>query len=303
MTLLLAGGAGPPIRRAVLARLLAPDTATVPAEFSAAGAALADVAPQAAAPFASQSATTRLVSRNWSGASITPRQARRFTEIYGAWRVPRPVAPDGAPDGDYRSVAFIGLDGQRRYRDATLPQIGTAHTVRVAGPHATLVTEAWWQWWTPDATPRPQVFRRLPVRPGDLILCGLVVLDPTRVRFLICNATAGLAVEPFERTVPAPCGAAAPTVSGATAEWVLERPSIFPTPRLFGFPAGGAVRFTGFAVSAAAPGQPGRHESLVGARLIDLVAAGRRRVATLAAPRRLGPHRVEIGPPREIGPP
>jgi hypothetical protein len=81
-------------------------------------------------------------SPNWSGAYITPKRSRMFTEVHGSWQVPTPSPPvdgKGSPpaDGDYRSSAWIGLDGQRRYLNSSLPQIGTSQFVKVVDDQPT----------------------------------------------------------------------------------------------------------------------------------------------------------------------
>ncbi len=137
--------------------------------------------------------TRHETSLNWSGAYITPKQDRMFTAVYGSWRVPTPNPPltSGQPvDGDYRSSTWIGLDGQRRYLNSSLPQIGTAQFVKVVGgqpaPHIT----AWWQWWL-RGQKLPPITLNLPVQPGDLVIGSLVVINSRTVRFfslcLVCT--------------------------------------------------------------------------------------------------------------------
>ncbi|MDH3664315.1 MAG: G1 family endopeptidase, partial [Alphaproteobacteria bacterium] len=94
--------------------------------------------------------TRRQTSPNWSGAYIKPRDGEVFTEIWGQWQVPGPaVPPTAAMAGSYyRCSTWIGLDGQRRYYQSSLPQIGTAQSINDATGQ--LEFDAWWQWWVRD---------------------------------------------------------------------------------------------------------------------------------------------------------
>ena len=60
-------------------------------------------------------------------------------------------------------------------------------------------------------------------------------------------------------------------VSGATAEWVMERPTSLVTNQLYPLPNYGQVEFRQcYALSARAPGSPGRLERLIGPKLIKM---------------------------------
>src|SRR5262249_15350233 len=94
-------------------------------------------------------------SRNWSGLYITPRDGQMLTEVRGMWKVPKvslPPGSEGQPPGLFHSSTWIGLDGQRPYHNASLPQIGTeqflqGETVAGAQPPYRVITRAFWQWW------------------------------------------------------------------------------------------------------------------------------------------------------------
>src|SRR5206468_8059103 len=88
----------------------------------------------------------REASLNWSGASITPRNGQQFTEVHATWEIPLVAAPAGMPGAaEYRSSIWIGLDGQRRYFDSSLPQLGTAQFVHA--PATAPPFHTWCQWW------------------------------------------------------------------------------------------------------------------------------------------------------------
>jgi len=252
-------------------------------------------------------ATSRETSRNWSGAYISPRDGRMLTEVYGVWHVPAVFTPAGAPTGvEYRSSTWIGLDGQRRYLDSSLPQIGTQQFAEDVAGVQTLTTECWWQWWLRDHM-NPSVPIPLPVAPGDEMMASMIVIDETHVRFYIKNVTSGgLSPKIFVKSAPQatlPDGSGvvqvevSVEVSGATAEWVMERPTVWASEELHELPQYGTVEFFGCgAVSARNPGEPGRGETLVGARFINMqkVETDPSRTVTISVAERSGDHGVRM---------
>jgi hypothetical protein len=209
-------------------------------------------------------------SPNWSGAYITAENGKTFVEISGEWQVPVPSVPANgltpAPGDGYHSSTWIGLDGQRLYLNSSLPQIGTTQSVipQGSGPPQ-IITTTWWQWWTRTNTQGPSDLP-VQVKPGDIVMCVLSLVDPMTVSFTLKNQTTGDFLT-FQETVPPP----ATKVSGATAEWIMERPSKFPTPQPYVLPDYGTLVFDNcLAVAARAPGQPGEERDLTGARLINM---------------------------------
>jgi hypothetical protein len=104
------------------------------------------------APAASVLARSRFeASKNWCGAFIEPSFGTVFTQVSARWVVPVPDVPlDGAP-GTYVCSTWIGFDGQRRYLDSSLPQIGTWQAVTLSdGGITTIEIYAWFQWWARD---------------------------------------------------------------------------------------------------------------------------------------------------------
>jgi hypothetical protein len=214
----------------------------------------------------------RQASRNWSGAYIGPRDGRMFVNLVGVWRVPR-VQPPRPGDGDFRSSTWIGLDGQRKYPNSTLPQIGTAQQVKVVAGVPTYYYSSWVQWW-PTIPP----FTILTINPGDLVVAWLTVLNLQLVYLAIINLSA-ITYSSFNwgaPTIPWPNGGGPiqVEVSGATAEWVMERPMVWGSDVLYELPdyfptlpptvPRDPVTFICFATSAPAPGVLGRTERLVG---------------------------------------
>jgi hypothetical protein len=214
-------------------------------------------------------------SLNWSGAYITPRNGRQFTQVHGRWEVPAVAVPSGTSGNpEFRSSIWIGLDGQRRYLDSSLPQIGTAQFLNAPSDPPFSV---WWQWWLRD---NPGTFFPvtigLRIVPGQRMMASLLVLDETHVHFLIENRTTGEIFPPF--TMAAPTDTASQIqvkVSGASAEWIVERPTNAATGDLYELPDYDEIHFTNcFAISAnmppAQPPGPGLEQTLDGAKLINM---------------------------------
>ena len=113
-------------------------------------------------------------------------------QIWGVWTVsgtsgpPARASTRGRPDLPYVCSNWIGLDGQRRYLDSSLPQIGTASTLQHDGPP---ITEAWTQWWARGNTGTVPLPIGLTVAPGDEVLSVLTALDPQTVVFVMVNLT------------------------------------------------------------------------------------------------------------------
>jgi hypothetical protein len=220
---------------------------------------------------AAEVATRHRESGNWSGGFITPRDGRMFTWLYGSWYVPAVTPPASAAAGsEYRSSTWIGLDGQRRYVHSSLPQIGTAQTAFAGLPPQTPTT--WFQWWLRDQV-TPIVTLPLPVSSTDLVRCLMIVLNDTQVLFTMLNVSTATLLLPFIVDSPTdPQIGGQLKVSGATAEWIMERPTDYATGSFWGLPNYGTVRFVdSLAISERVPlSLAGRGENVVGARLIDM---------------------------------
>jgi hypothetical protein len=225
-------------------------------------------------------------SLNWSGASLTPRNGQMFTNIVGVWRVPFLADP---PDGrEYHCSTWIGLDGQREYLDSTLPQVGTAQYVSTVNGAFARTFESWFEWWPLD----PVTLPKLVIQPGDEIVCWLRVINAHCVQFFILNlGEAGLAgllgadFVAFKWPTPARAWRDGPAViqtrvAGATAEWIMERPTRLHSEALYELPdynapAPAAVRKPFqfrhcYAVSAHSPAEVGFLQPLRSAMLIDM---------------------------------
>ena len=106
-------------------------------------------------------------------------------------------------------------------------------------------------------------------------MASLCVLSETRVHGIIENRTTG-EILPFTMDAPTDRSSRMQLkVSGATAEWIVERPADEITGELYELPDYGTVPFTNCCALSAempvggVPG-PGREQTLDGARLIRM---------------------------------
>jgi hypothetical protein len=216
----------------------------------------------------------RQTSPNWSGAYITPRDGTVFSAIWAEFQVPTPnPPPGGGPSDDDRSSTWIGFDGQRRYYMSTLPQFGTAQDIKLNAGVPVRSFYAWWQWWVRDLNGQafPIKLTAPAIHAGDLIMCYMqVASDRARVSFMMKNVTTRRFVH-FFQDPPQPGWGQPFKVSGATAEWVTERPAIPPNPFPQPLPDYGTVDFRDCGATAVNMRTGATVErSLSGAKLIDM---------------------------------
>jgi hypothetical protein len=183
-------------------------------------------------------------SSNWSGAYLTANYGRQFVQVWGLWQIPPtlqlpPSVYQGDPNLPYVCANWIGLDGQRRYVNSSLPQIGTAVTLVVNAPPAALAWTQWWQRDDPNSVPLPIP---LTVQPGDIVLCVLTAVGPQTVEYVMVDLTTGQFL-PVIGTAPTDL-LPVPSISGATAEWVMERPRIIHSKKQCNFPNYGRSQFS-----------------------------------------------------------
>lgn len=147
----------------------------------------------------------------WSGAVVHTTPGETFTWVLGQWNVPN-VAPAADGQGDWYSLAWIGIDG-----NTDVTQIGTLQSVSTdAHGNVSKNCYAWYEWYPNSWT----AITNLPVEFGDTML-GLICLDsPTEAFFNLLNLTKGTNAG-FTFTAPANIASFENQV-----EWILERPEI-----------------------------------------------------------------------------
>jgi peptidase A4-like protein len=219
-------------------------------------------------------------SSNWSGAFVVPTGGDMVLAIMGRWTVPKPKLPPPperapGPNAEYACSTWIGLDGQRLYLNSSLPQIGTTQklTVSASGPPV-VSCFGWFQWWERPAGGPFIQFGNFPVTPGDEIASLIWVTGASAVLAAMLNLSTNMlvAVIAIAPKAKPPGGVMRTlTISGATAEWVVERPTIFGSTKPYWFPNYGRTRFRDCRTATGpAPGAPRKGMDLRSPHLIRM---------------------------------
>ena len=179
------------------------------------------------------STTTRYEkSRNWCGAEIVPHGAKQFVQIFGEWAVPNPIIPppyDRGPQNGtnvYKSSTWIGLDGDRRYLNSSLPQVGTDQYLTV-DPTGVETREffVFFQWWAQDQNELTlDIIKGIQINAGTSVMGLVWAIDPTHVLVVFRTFAPLNQITVFLRQAPE-TKTIQPIISGATAEWIMERPT------------------------------------------------------------------------------
>ncbi len=181
-------------------------------------------------------------SGNWSGGVLLG--GGPFDFVYGEWTVPG-VSPPGWPnssqgDGDWWSVAWVGIDG---WNSGDVLQAGTGQHASLKNWVLTTEYFAWFEWY-----PNSWIeITNFPIRPGDTVAVSVQYMGVQN------NLGQGLATlsnlitgQSLSIAFSAPSGT---TLQGNCAEWILERPTM--NGSLANLPEYGQVAFTnGLACSA-----------------------------------------------------
>ena len=217
-------------------------------------------------------------SSNWSGAFIVPTQDTMFVLVAGLWIIPSlqmpPPAFQEANATSYVCSTWVGLDGQRRYLDSSLPQIGTMQTLTLNqfAPPA-VSAQAFFQWWDRENGGDFLLLGGLPVQTGDLMLGAIWAIGPQKAIGYLRNISTGQMVIAGATAPPVQLNGQwlTPAIAGATAEWILERPTIFHQTDLYPFPDYGTMSFSScWAGAATVPGPPQSIHNLATARFIRM---------------------------------
>jgi len=221
-------------------------------------------------------------SANWSGAEIVANSGNQFVQIFGEWTVPKPELPppdELGPSGQtntYRCVTWIGVDGNRRYLNSSLPQIGTEQDLTVdANGNESRQYFAWFQWWALTETHIDRIQLPLTIEEGLPVMAMIWVVDPDHVvaAFRTFGALNQITImyeeAPLILTELGGTSLIRPTISGATVEWIHERPLFHAKPSPF--PKYSPVTFRNcVAGMAPAPGIPTSQQTLTAPRLFRM---------------------------------
>lgn len=252
---------------------------------------------QVAAPLLSRFET----SRNWSGAYISPSRGNMLVEVAGGWTVPSVQLPTGLTAADTpMSSTWVGLDGQRRYLNSTLPQIGTRQGYDDPNDTAPEYS-AWWQWWEQGQTNAKPNKIAIKLDVGDDVFCGVQVQPGGTASAIVYIANFGSTAHPkltqfWSKSVTPKNKIPNLVVSGATAEWIVERPTKVHRTTLLPLVDFDPVQFTScYALGALDPNAAsaglGSYQNLNGARFIRMYErlANPARSHFLSMPTRLVP--------------
>jgi hypothetical protein len=202
-------------------------------------------------------------SENWSGGYIVPTHGKMVVQAGAKWRLPRLFRPKDDPGvpvpAEYQCSTWVGLDGQCLYLNSSLPQIGVIQSLPTAPSGAASSATAFCQWWDRQG-------------PQSLIELTGLTLDAENEVIGSIWANTATSVIGYLRNIATDqltiIGMGAPVVklrggtelqlniSGATAEWVLERPTELGTTTLYPFPCFDETEFDAWAAAAPEAGPP-----------------------------------------------
>ena len=206
-------------------------------------------------------------SSNWGGYNqgLLEKGNLGFHSISADWTVPS-VTPHqaGVPENSSMWIGIGGgcIDAGCTLTDSTLIQAGTEQDVDGSG---NAVYSAWW-----EIIPLPSITATLSVGPGQRVHVEIGELVPEIWTITIQNLSSG---QSFSMTVPYPS-------TYATAEWILETPTVISSDTgvgLASMPDVHGAHFSNATVNGANPG-------LVSSEAIQLVATTGQVIATPSAP-------------------
>jgi hypothetical protein len=151
------------------------------------------------------------VGTGWSGTSIFPPAGGAVTFVSGQWTVPAVVPPAG-DHGVSSCATWVGIDGNGE-DSPDIVQTGTTQAITYGQSQDTF---AWFEWFPAF----PVMVSNLAVSPGDVMYALICVYTSTEVAVYLGNLTTGVLASFIQ--VGSTYGGL--TVTGASAEWILECP-------------------------------------------------------------------------------
>ena len=156
------------------------------------------------------------VGSGWSGSLYAvPAGGDPVTYVSGQWTVPAVVPPPG-DHGLSACATWIGIDSAGSTSSDLSSDILQAGTTQEVTYGQSPATWAWCQWFPQD----PVTVTNLAVVPGDVMYCVICVYSPTEAAVYLGNQTTGQLAS-FIKDAPPNV-----TVTGSTAEWILESPQL-----------------------------------------------------------------------------
>jgi len=158
-------------------------------------------------------------SSDWAGIAVFPDFYDRIDAVFGRWTVPnlKPVASEQPP---FICSSWIGIDGFAAGNNpvpTSLVQVGTTRLLTggtIGGLFGADLTFPWFEW----VPAGPTTITNLPVWPGDVMNCELLLTSSTEATIHLTNLTSGVSTS-FVKFAPAHTEAA-----GICAEWIVELP-------------------------------------------------------------------------------
>nr|WP_294552721.1 G1 family glutamic endopeptidase [uncultured Rhodopila sp.] len=198
-------------------------------------------------------------SSNWSGGYIVPTNNTMVVQVAAAWRLPtlsEPSDESNPPIGSlYCCSTWVGLDGQRLYLNSSLPQVGVMQWLQPSLSPPELAPTAFCQWWYRQGNGLPLSLPGLPVAAGDFVIASVwAKTAKTAICYLRNVTTSRIAVVGMKAPWLTPQDEL--SISGATAEWILERPTIPGETGLYPFPDYHMTEFAAWAAVARDAGPP-----------------------------------------------
>lgn len=158
----------------------------------------------------SKTLVSNATSSNWSGSVALAPSRRTFGWVAGQWTVPNPHAPSL---GSFYASEWVGIDG---WGSGDVLQAGTETEIIDLGIFSSRQVYVWWEWF-----PNNEVaITNFGVAAGDIMYCLICVNSTTTATVYLTNQSSGVSTT---FSITAPKGT---TLTGNSAEWVVERPTI-----------------------------------------------------------------------------
>ncbi len=164
-------------------------------------------------------AATQVTSSNWTGQylqnSVINFGSGSFDQILGLWLLPSVQQAVGSCSGTDVSATWVGLDGANGASHDVL-QAGTESDVTCTNGVSTPDTYPWFEWY-PDYT---YEITNFPLSAGSSVFVSVQATSAATGQAMFVNLQTGnYTTEP----ISPPAGT---SLTGNTAEWIMERPTL-----------------------------------------------------------------------------